>query len=162
MLAYLKIQTNFWSLCFCAFGIKKHINTKNTLVLCCNSIAEKERQKKIGQCVFVFFVKKHKNTKTHRLSGAVLLLKKRQKKIWSLCFCVFHKKKHKNTKTQKHIGPLVQFYCWKKHNQKFFPCVFVFFVKKHKNTKTHWLSGLILLLKKTQPKIWSLCFCVFC
>ena len=159
MLAYLKIQTNFWSLCFCAFGIKKHINTKNTLVLCCNSIAEKERQKKIGQCVFVFFVKKHKNTKTHRLSGAVLLLKKRQKKFGHCVFVFFTKK---NTKTQKHIGPLVQFYCWKKHNQKFFPCVFVFFVKKHKNTKTHWLSGLILLLKKTQPKIWSLCFCVFC
>ena len=133
MLAYLKIQTNFWSLCFCAFGIKKHINTKNTLVLCCNSIAEKERQKKIGQCVFVFFVKKHKNTKTHRLSGAVLLLKKRQKKFGHCVFVFFTKK------TQKHKNTLALWFnsTAEKNTTKNFFLVFLCFLLKNTKTQKH-------------------------
>ena len=38
---------------------------------------------------------------------------------------------------------------------------FCVFRKKHKNTKTHRLSGAIIMLKKRQRNILSMCFCVF-
>ena len=48
--------------------------------------------------------------------------------------CFRYKKTHKH---KKHIGSLLQFYCWKRKTKKIGQCVFVFFVKKtqkHKNT----------------------------
>ena len=112
---------------------------------------------KIGSMCFCVFRKKHKNTKTHRLSGAIIMLKKDKE---TFCQCVFVLFGEKNTKRQKHIGSLVQSYCWEEE-KKWVNVFLCFPEKKHKNTKTHRLSGAILMLKKDKETFGQCVFVFF-
>ena len=108
----------FTKVIFVFFGRKKH---KNTLALWCNLIVQK----------------KDKNTKTHSLSGAILMLKKDKE---TFCQCVFVLFGEKNTKRQKHIGSLVQSYCWEEEKK----WVNVFLCFPEKNTKTQKHIGCLV------------------
>ena len=78
----------------------------------------------------------------------------------TFCQCVFVLFGEKNTKRQKHIGSLVQSYCWEEE-KKWVNVFLCFPEKKHKNTKTHRLSGAILMLKKDKETFGQCVFVFF-
>ena len=63
----------------------------------------------------------------------------------------------KNTKRQKHIGSLVQSYCWEEEKK----WVNVFLCFPEKNTKKHRLSDAILMLKKDKETFGQCVFVFF-
>ena len=133
------------------FETKKH---KKTHWLSGAILLLKKTHKKLVNVFLCFFVKKNtKNTLALRCNS---IAEKKTKKNWSLYFCVFRKK---NTKKQKHIGSLVQFYCWKKDKIKFGQCVFVFFVKK--NPQKHICSLVQSFCWKKRQEKFSHCVFVF-
>ena len=69
--------------------------------------------------------------------------------------CCRYKKTHKH---KKHIGSLLQFYCWKRKTKKNWSMCFCVFRKK---TQKHIDSLVLFYCWKKTKKIWSLCFCVF-